>query len=53
MFLLCKEQNPRIMYYLRTFATPQKWNRIVEMMDFILASSLTLHPENKHICHRI
>jgi hypothetical protein len=36
MFLLCKAQNPRIMNYLRTFATTQKWSRIVEIGGFYL-----------------
>jgi len=31
MFLLSEAQNPRIMNYLRTFATKRKWNRIVEI----------------------
>ena len=31
MFLLCEAQNPRIMNYLRTFATKHKWNRIIEI----------------------
>jgi hypothetical protein len=31
IFLLCKAQNLRIMNYLKTFATKQKWNRIVEI----------------------
>jgi hypothetical protein len=31
MFLLCKAQNLRIMNYLKTFATKQNWNRIVEI----------------------
>lgn len=31
MILLCKAQNPRIVNYLRAFATKQKWGRIVEI----------------------
>ena len=42
MFRLCEAQNLRIVYYLKTFATKQKWNRIIEMVDFILPSLLTL-----------
>ena len=37
MFLLCKTQNPRIMNYLRTFATKHKWNRIVEIGGYYFA----------------
>lgn len=40
IFLLCKAQNPRIMNYFRTFATKHKWNRIVEVVNFISTSSL-------------
>ena len=35
MFLLYKAQNPRIMNYLRTFATKYKWNRIIEIGGFL------------------
>ncbi len=31
MFLLCQAQKPRIMNYLRPFATTHKWNRISEI----------------------
>ncbi len=37
IFLLCKAQNLRIVTYLKTFATKQKWNRISEMVVFIFA----------------
>jgi hypothetical protein len=47
IFLLCKMQKLRIVHYLKTFATQQKWKRRIKLVDFILSSFLnhSLFPE--------
>jgi hypothetical protein len=41
IFLLCKMQKLRIVNYLKTFATQQKWKRTIKLVDFILSSFLS------------